>query len=367
MLHWDWPQTWSVHDRETIRTALETSIRAAMAKGESKRVRGLVHVDLPELGSTPPQVMLTAISELSLEHTAFMVRVRYDGELRLKLRGLQVNVDTVGTNSTLSSDTNFAMPFYCPLELTLSDFHVDGVASIAIIQDIADVATTTTATTSGDEATAASLLRPESAMGLTGTSRSTDVASLSSLNRAPRGGLPWGPSAAPSSSGRSPRPGGYPSSGYGVLLGAGGRRAMRPPEAAMPGGHASGAATSTSVLPQGYAAGAADASVAAGGISVHNSSGGGGGGGGTRGSAGPSAATGQPRHSLIDLASKRAVVRQRRVKVQLFGDPIKRYRVESNLVAVPGAGKKVEEHIQDILKPVIERLMTEGITVELAP
>ncbi|CBZ25341.1 conserved hypothetical protein [Leishmania mexicana MHOM/GT/2001/U1103] len=341
MLRWDWPQTWSLENREAIRVALETSIRGAMAKGESKVVRGLVHVELPEIGSTAPQVMLTGIRELSLEHTALMVKVRYDGEFSLKLRGLQVNVDTVGANSTLSSDLSLAMPFYCPLEMTLSDIHVDGVASIEVFQEIEDV------TNSED----AALLSPDSTMGLTGTPRADEVESLSSLCRVPRSARSYILSATQSSTGRSARSGGYPSSGYGVLLGAGGRRAMRPPELAQ-GGQAP-AAPPPLMPPHGNSVATTDASVT-------RSS-------GTHTSAGLSTAPSQSRHSLIDLASKRAIVKKRRIKVQLFGDPIKRYKVESNLVAVPGAGKKVEEHIQDMLEPLIERLMAEGVTIELTP
>ncbi|CAJ1007149.1 hypothetical protein Q4I28_002463 [Leishmania naiffi] len=341
MLHWDWPQTWSLENREAIRVALETCIRGAMAKGESKVVRGLVHVELPEIGSTPPQVMLTGIRELSLEHTALMVKVRYDGEFSLKLRGLQVNIDTVGANSTLSSDLNLAMPFYCPLEMTLSDIHVDGVASIEVFQEIADVANSEDA----------SLLSPDFTMGLTGSPRTGGAASLSLLNRVPRSAPSPLLSAVQSSVGRSARTGGYPSSGYGVLLGAGGRRTMRPPAQAQ-GGHAP-VAPPAFTSPNNNSFTTTDASV--------------GGSSGTRSSAGLWAAPSQPRHSLIDLTSKRAVVKKRRIKVQLFGDPIKRYRVESNLVAVPGAGKKVEAHIQDILAPLIERLMAEGVTIELSP
>ncbi|GET87522.1 hypothetical protein, conserved [Leishmania tarentolae] len=341
MLRWEWPQKWSPENREAIRVALETSIRSAMAKGENKVVRGLVHVELPEIGSTPPQVMLTGIRELSLEHTALMVKVRYDGEFSLKLRGLQVNVDTVGANSTLSSDLNLAMPFYCPLEMTLSDIHVDGVASIEVFQEIEDAANNEDA----------ALLSLDSTMGVTETQHNDEVESLSSLHRVPRGARSYNLSATQSSTGRSSRSGGYPSSGYGVLLGAGGRRAMRPPGLGQ-GGHAP-SAPSPFTSSHGNPAARKDASVT--------------------GSSGAPASTGaskspiQRRHSLIDLVNKRAIVKKRRVKVQLFGDPIKRYKVKSNLVAVPGAGKKVEEHIQNMLEPLIERLMAEGITIELTP
>lgn len=335
MLQWDWPQTWSYDDREAIRVSLETFIRAAMAKGESKLVRGLVRVELPEIGPTPPQVVLSGIRELSLEHTAIMVKVRYDGEFSLKLQGLQVNVDTVGSNSMSSNDPTLSMPFYCPLEMTLSDIHIDGVASIEIFQEIEDVS-------GGDGPT-------ESLSGTTPTPCSTAVTSPSSLHRVPQSSAATPLlSRTPSVAARSIRPGGgFPSSGYGVLLGAGGRRAMRPPEAVQGGGPQPAPAHLAS--PRGASVATSDAATDDG--------------GGVR--AAPLASSAQPRHSLIDLACKRAAVIKRRVKVQLFGDPIKRYKVESNLVAVPGAGKKVEEHIQGMLKPIIERLMTDGINVEL--
>jgi len=53
------------------------------------------------------------------------------------------------------------------------------------------------------------------------------------------------------------------------------------------------------------------------------------------------------------------------VKVQLFGDPIKAFSVISNFESVPGANKKVEGTVRMLLKPAIERLMTDGITVSL--
>ncbi|KPA78078.1 hypothetical protein ABB37_06808 [Leptomonas pyrrhocoris] len=340
MLQWDWPQTWSFDDREAIRVSLETAIRAAMAKGESKLVRGVVHVELPEIGPTPPQVMLSGIRELSLEHTAVMVKVRYDGEFALKLQGLQVNVDTVGSNSTSSNDPTLSMPFYCPLEMTLSDIHIDGVASIEIFQEVADVSSS-----GGGNADGMS----ESWNGATPTPRSSHTTSPPSMHRVPRSNATPHLSRTPSMTTRSSRAGGFPGSGYGVLLGAGGRRAMRPPE--MLQGSPQPAAPSLASLAAPRRASLATSDATANDAAWAR--------------AAPLSSSAPPRHSLIDLATKRAVVKKRRVKVQLFGDPIKGYKVESNLVAVPGAGKKVEEHIQDMLKPIIERLMTDGINVEL--
>lgn len=336
MLQWDWPHTWSFDDREAIRVSLETAIRAAMAKGESKLVRGVVHIELPEIGPTPPQVMLTGIRELSLEHTAIMVKVRYDGEFSLKLQGLQVNVDTVGSNPMSINDPTLSMPFYCPLEMTLSDIHIDGVASIEIFQEVTDVSP-------GERGAEEN---GESSNGITSTPRSSSATSPASLNRVPRSAATPLLSRTPSMVGRNSRASGYPSSGYGVLLGAGGRRAMRPPELLQ----SSPPPSSPSLIsPRGT-------SLAA--VNVASDDG-----AGAR--TAPLSSSRQPRHSLIDVASKRAVVSKRRVKVQLFGDPIKQYKVESNLVAVPGAGKKVEEHIQGMLKPIIERLMADGINIDL--
>jgi hypothetical protein len=332
MLQWDWPQTWSHDDREAIRVSLETSIRAAMAKGESKLVRGVVQVELPEIGPTPPQVMLSGIRELSLEHTAIMVKVRYDGEFCLKLRGLEVNVDTVGSNSMSSNDPTLSMPFYCPLEMTLHDIHIDGVASIEIFQEIDDA-------TDG---------LAESLNGATSTSRSTNTTtSPGMLHQVPHNGSTPVRSRTPSVAARSSRPGGFPSSGYGVLLGAGGRRAMRPPDVLQ---GSSPQPTPPSLAPPRGASLTTSNAAASDAACVRTAE---------------IASSHHARHSLIDLAKKRAVVTKRRVKLQLFGDPIKRYTVESNLVAVPGAGKKVEEHIQNMLKPIIERLMTDGLNVEL--
>ncbi|KPI86828.1 hypothetical protein ABL78_4105 [Leptomonas seymouri] len=337
MLQWDWPQTWSFEDLEAIRVSIESFIRAAMAKGESKLVRGVVQVELPEIGPTPPQVMLSGIRELSLEHTAVMVKVRYDGEFSLKLQGLQVNVDTVGPNTMSSNDPTLSMPFYCPLEMTLSDIHIDGVASIEIFQEIADASR-------GDGVTDGAT---ESWSGATPTPCSSHP-SPPSLHRIPRSSPTQLLARAQSTTTQSSRTGGFPSTGYGVLFGAGGRRAMRPPE--MLHGKPPLAAPSF-IPPHGASPGTSGATAD--------------GSAGVRASPSSTSTSSQHRYSLIDLAHKRAVVKKRRVKVQLFGDPIKHYKVESNLVAVPGAGRKVEEHIQGMLKPIIERLMTDGINIEL--
>ncbi|KEG13524.1 hypothetical protein DQ04_00951000 [Trypanosoma grayi] len=65
--------------------------------------------------------------------------------------------------------------------------------------------------------------------------------------------------------------------------------------------------------------------------------------------------------SFADIMTKKVLVKRRMVKAQLFGDPLKSFRVVSNFGTVPGANSKVEGTIRMLIKPAIEKLMVEGI------
>lgn len=369
MLQCEWPKVWSMESREAVRVAIETAIRKAMAGSTNKQIRGVVNVDLPTLGSAPPELVLSGIRELSLERTALMVKLRYNGDFSVTLRGLQINLDTIGSSG---EDANLALPFYCPFEMTLHDILVDGMASIELFQEMEDCALADAAAAEEE----AGGLGSSSALG--GAARGSDR-----HTHAPQPRQAGSSSAANAQLLQAGRAAGGPGrsggggpgfSGYGVLLGAGGRRAMRPPEvlgddlAAAPGGPysfvsplqnsvRSSSVVSTSAGPAGLsAAGNPPANTA------------------TPASAGPGArpdgasadatrTAPVERASFSDLLSKKVRAKRRTIKIQLFGDPIKNLSVASNFASVPGANSKVEGTIKMLIKPAIDRMMTEGVTI----
>ncbi|KAH8609259.1 hypothetical protein ERJ75_001222200 [Trypanosoma vivax] len=299
MLQWEWPKTWSPESKEAIRVAMEQAIREAMAGGNDSQIRGTVSVDELNLGSVPPEIALSGIRVLSAERTAIMVKVRYNGDFSVRLRGLEINLDTIGSSGD-EADDNFALPFFCPFEMTLRDVHIDGMVAIEIVQELEE--------NPQWEGTGVPLPAP-----VVSTQRGGKA---SDRTRPPR------PSCIVRPHGRC---------GYGVLLGGGGRRAMRAPGA----------------LDQ------VDVSLSS--LEVESVS-------------GSSMRSSHPRsgfHSFADILSTRMLVKQRMLKVQLFGDPLKSFSVVSNFASVPGANSKVEGTIRMIIKPAIERLMEEGIVITL--
>ncbi|RNF17500.1 uncharacterized protein Tco025E_04810 [Trypanosoma conorhini] len=294
MLQWEWPKTWPTASKEVIRVSIERAIRKAMSGGTNAQIRGTVIVDELNLGSVAPEIALSGIRKLSAEHTAIMVKVRYRGDFSVRLRGLEINLDTVGAGAE-ESDANFALPFFCPFEMTLQDIHIDGMVSIELFQELEG----------NPQWEQASSLTPHAEV----TPRAVKNKAL----------LPSRSTRLPRSSGRL---------GYGVLLAGGGRRGMRPP------GVLDAQDASTSSL---EVDGAADG-VLRSSSQVHR---------------------GVP--SFADILAKKVMVRRRMMKVQLFGDPLKNFRVMSNFSTVPGANSKVDGTVRMLIKPAIEALMEEGI------
>lgn len=376
MLQCEWPEVWSTESREAVRVAIEVAIRKAMAGSTNSKIRGVVNVDLPYLGSSPPELVLSGIRELSVERTALMVKLRYNGGFSVTLRGLQINLDTIGSSGE-EADANLALPFYCPFEMTLHDILIDGVASIELLQELEETTGSDGSETRGPGNAAE---RPSSsAASAAAASHCVNASSVANelLLQAGR---------AAASTSRPPSTGA--SSGYGVLLGAGGRRAMRPPEALVEDlvGPAPGSMGSQSHSPSlpglRGTAGSGGGGGGDGGVGgVNNTADTLGvppGGGGTAGHSGAGIAAGasdgaaaddakplssSARHSIFDVLSKKVSVKRRAVRLQFFGDPLKNLSVASNFGSVPGANNKVEGTIKMLIKPSIVRLMTEGITI----
>nr|CCC92234.1 conserved hypothetical protein [Trypanosoma congolense IL3000] len=300
MLQWEWPTKLSVEQEEALRTAVERVIRESMAHGSDGQIRGVVNVGELDLGSTPPEVILSGIRMLSAERTAIMVKVRYAGDFSIRMSGLEVNLDMVGSEAE-EADNNFALPFFCPFEMTLRDIHVDGMAAIEILHELEE-------NTQCDKTV--------------NTATFSHVPSTRS-RKSTSGLRPQRPaSTTPARS----------SSGYGVLLGGGGRGAMRLPGAL---DNADGLLSSAETE------------------------------GTSEGTLRSSARIRSSTPSFADVLSNRMSVKRRAIKVQLFGDPLKSFRVLSNFGSVQGADCKVEQTIRKMIKPAIEQLMEEGIVFNI--
>ncbi|CAD2219430.1 hypothetical protein, conserved [Angomonas deanei] len=324
MLQWEWPTDFSVESREAIRVAMETSIRKAMAGGGNSQIRGTVSVDLPHLGSAPPELTLSGIRSLSVEHTALVIHARYDGDFQVTLRGLSINLDTINSNNGDEPDSNHALPFFLPFEMTLKNVVLDGMVSVEFFVEVeaAEVVEKTLPSRSYSSSSS-------NVMHFNASHAANNE--LINANRAVLKGDGGGqliPSAGRAAA---------PTSGYGVLLGAGGRRAMRPPESVEqpdPSRKSTGpstdgskdtAAAKTTSPPSGKEQGA----------------------------------------TLTSLISKKATIAKKSMKVQFFGDPLKSFNIKTNFGTIPSADSKVEGLIRMLITPTIERVMTDGITVRL--
>jgi len=287
-----------------------------------------------------------------MEHVALMVKLRYEGDFSITLRGLQINLDTIGSNAPDEADANLAMPFFCPFEMTLKDVVLDGVASIEVFQEYTEVPpdplTPSGVGASIDPTTSRRLYDggedyypPIAPLRPFIPSSTASLATTREVSRCPSTGGPRRVRSTATFNTSTP-------SGYGVLLGAGGRRAMRPPSAprqGLPNG------TASPDTPSPFALSGKDPAA------VQNNA---------RGGSSTLPASAPSRGcSIADVLQHRVTPAARTVKVQLFGDPIKAFSVISNFESVPGANKKVEGTVRMLLKPAIERLMTDGITVSL--
>ncbi|CCW64631.1 unnamed protein product [Phytomonas sp. EM1] len=334
MLQFEWPKVWSLESRESVRAAIESIIRSAMSGSTNSKIRGMVVADLPSMGLYPPELMLSGIREVSPERIALMVKLRYDGDFSVTLRGLEINLDTIGSNDE-EANTNLAMPFYCPFEMTLQDIRLDGMASIDLFQELEDM------TRRDSEDTFSTIsrtkLRPMNQVRTQNLS-STGIANLQMINT--------GSSDKLLLNTRAPA---LHTSGYGVLFGAGGRRAMRPPEVI----------ASADIAPKSkkpWDTNRLRASSAARSFSSDLSQ------------ASNVPDEGVPsgrRYSMLDLLTNNVTVKQRVLRIQLFGDPLKSFKVVSNFATVPGVNNKVDAIIKTLIKPSIERMMTEGISINL--
>ncbi|CCW71746.1 unnamed protein product [Phytomonas sp. Hart1] len=334
MLQFEWPKVWSLESRESVRAAIESAIRSAMGGSTNSKIRGMVVADLPSMGLYPPELMLSGIREISPERIALMMKLRYDGDFSVTLRGLEINLDTIGSNDE-EANTNLAMPFYCPFEMTLRDIRLDGMVSIDLFQDLED----TTRRDSDDtfSSLSRSKFRPMS-QARTQQLSQIGIANLCVIN-SDDGDRPLLNIRTPTAR----------VSGYGVLFGAGGRRAMRLPEAILSPDIVPKSKLPWNAIPLRTSSTAR--SYSSEGSQISNT---------------PEEPTPSMKsHSMLDLLTHKVIVKQRVLKIQLFGDPLKSFKVVSNFATVPGVNNKVDAIIKTLIKPSIERMMTEGISINL--
>ncbi|KEG09720.1 hypothetical protein DQ04_04761000, partial [Trypanosoma grayi] len=64
-----------------------------------------------------------------------MVKFRYNGDFSVQLCGLEINLDTVGASAE-EADENYALPFFCPFEMTLQGINLDGMVSIEVFHEL---------------------------------------------------------------------------------------------------------------------------------------------------------------------------------------------------------------------------------------
>lgn len=423
MLQFEWPETWEAEVMDAVRHALQKTIRNAMASTSSQnsQIRGSVVVEDINFGSTPPVVALSSIRELSATHTAVVVSVTYAGDASIALKGLQINLDTTtpstGERGELIAERNLAVPFFCPFEMKLKDIVIDGNILVEFrLETAAGSVGTSTARSGGTSTSPAGQCEPRrvqsgltlpphilsaamkpkgaaaasvgrvSAVGGTPTVMmrtpltSNAMASVGRANRAAvEAATPAGRAggSSPSFSSSASAMGGLSmlramrsGVGLGLLVGGGGRRAMRQPDAAgltetlardatgsscrglVDNGGPDTSSRETSVsatpVPHGLAGEATESPPRTARVSpVEDGA--------------PNGLHHQV--TLSDIHSKAVSVTKRRLRLQLFGDPIKAFRVESNFGSVQGADRKIEAQLRHLLSPAIERMKTHGLDI----
>jgi hypothetical protein len=371
MLHFDWPRIWDEDVVRSITTELETTMRSALSKTPSDLIRGSVVIEELNFGSVPPVIALSSMRELSPAHTAVVISVKYAGDASIALKGLQLNLDTTTYVNDKGEDANHAVPFYCPFVMSLVGLVIEGNVLL-------EVCTTTTPATPADHMSPVAQARPrdavprisigrllpshvlnattvrghgvfggEGAVSRAGSSRA--VSPTSTILGIPSFESRLNTSVTASDTSFVRRP--VRQTGVGLLFGAGGRRGMRHPDAPV-----SEFASPSRFSTHGNLEGSF-ASDAAGWQPQHHVSGGG-------ATSAPSSAS-PPQFLLGDLAQHRVKITKKTILLQLFGDPIKSFKVESNFAPVQGANEKIAAQLRNLLAPAIDRLKTEGLTIHL--
>ncbi|CUG10193.1 Hypothetical protein, putative [Bodo saltans] len=367
MLQFDWPKVWDQEVVRSITTALETTIRNALSKTPSDLIRGSVIIDELHFGSVPPVIALSSVRELSPAHSAVVVSFKYAGDASIALRGLQLNLDTTTYVNEKGEDANHAVPFFCPFVMSLVDLVIEGNVLVEVCittapatpsTHLSPVAGTAPPAPSSSRVSVGRLLpshvlnattiRGHGVLGLEGGSVSRAGSSRAVSPTSSTLGMPsfesrLNTSVTASDTSFVRRP--VRQSGVGLLFGAGGRRGMRHPDAPV----------SEYASPSRYGIGTLEGSFASDAVGWQPAV----------SAATVTASTSPPQFLLGDLANHRVKITKKTILLQLFGDPIKMFKVESNFAPVQGANEKIAAQLRNVLAPAIERLKTEGLSIHL--
>ena len=357
MLQWEWPVEWDEDFIKQLRMKVEHALVRAMSS--NNQIGGRVEVSDVHLGRTPPEIRVNSIQDISCARTCITLGVKYQGEASIALRGLRINVGemcSVKMPGTLGEDdANHALPLHLPFGVKIHHIHIEGEVALEFDQvvverdDFVDSTPRLPSHAAGTTPTAGS----SSCLG--GRTRS-DAGGASRQTSGGRGLKPNAGSALPSegvmpgsssATGRgdsegavtSPPTRNRSSAGCGIIFPSGGMKNMRQPET-------EGAGSGDRGRPVAGAGGGVDGQ-------LHKS----GAGGGT--------STNGSRFCFFDVASGRAQVKSRTLRLQFFGDPLKNFAVESNLDTMKGTREKVEGTLKKLVRPAIEALMMNGVEFKL--
>ena len=315
MIRIEWPTEWNVEFLQALRHKLQSIIREAMEKNRSPLVRGKVKVYEIDPGTVAPILLITQLRELSPSHTSFDAKVKYTGDASVGLSGLEINLDGGATfGSEEFGNVNSHSDFFINLEIKLGSLELDGELSVDLTQVLQE---SKTASCSESPTLPDAVLRHQ-------------------RNRAPTAApnpTRWQPgsSTATTNFSKPSATDAFPllrDVGTAVLFTAGGRRCMQIPSHVAEGVFAPRpAATSPAVV-----------------------------------------ACAATRTSFYDVAVRKSFVVKpgsKKLKLQLFDDILKNFQVISNFSHVPGANKKIEDTLKNLLRPALENLKSNGMEIIL--
>jgi hypothetical protein len=356
MLQWEWPVEWDPDFLLQLRQKLERALVRAMASGSSQ-ISGRVEVADVCLGSSPPQIRVNSIQDISASRTSITFGVKYDGDASLTLRGLRINLGDMcsvkAPGSLGEDDANHALPLHIPFEVRIHKIHIEGEVALEFDQTVVELTSHSNHHPQhhGSHQASTSLLPSYVMHSNASFGRKSDDAGLglpsgslsSSSPSGPRGGAA-ATSSSPPGAGLGSRPS-RSSAGCGIVFPGGGARRMRQPDTGDPCSPGQFSVAGMSAV----AAGGAAAGVFGGGPNPSNS--------------GNQSAP--HKFSFFDVVSGHAQVRSRTLRLQFFGDPLKNFAVESNLDTMRGTREKVEGTLKKLVRPAIEAMMMNGVEFKL--
>jgi hypothetical protein len=139
----EWPQQWDPDFVERLRSKLEQRIHSAMPQAHKNSytpIRGSPRIERLHLGSKAPRLFLRSIREASAERIVLEVHLHYDGDAYIAITGATVNfdpgsavpVDGDEERDRYLGDANHARPFPLPFDGKIVNLVLDGIFLIDI-------------------------------------------------------------------------------------------------------------------------------------------------------------------------------------------------------------------------------------------